>query len=69
MTVFQRVVMTAKDIPAAERSPSIAMGLLWPGFSDCQKPTVRVSSLTVKRREFQWVSSGAESSVAASLSG
>ena len=36
----------------------MAMGLLWSGFSDCQKPTVRVSSLTVKMREFQSVRFG-----------
>ena len=38
MTVFQRVVTMAKDMPAAERSPSMAAGRLWSGFSDCQKP-------------------------------
>ena len=38
MTVFQRVVTMAKRMPAALRSPSMATGWLWRGFSDCQKP-------------------------------
>jgi hypothetical protein len=40
MTVFQRVVTMAKRMLAALRSPSMALGWLWSGFSDCQKPNL-----------------------------
>ena len=61
MTVFQRVVTMAKRMLAAARSPSMAAGWLWRGFSDCQKPKFNSGvSWTVKRRLFQWVSSGGE---------
>ena len=67
MTAFQRATTMAKRMPAAERSPSMAMGLLWSGFSDSQKPSLRSgASWTVKRREFQWVSSAWERRVAIS---
>ena len=39
----------------------MALGWLWSGFSDCQKPSVSSGvSWTVKRRLFQWVGSAGE---------
>jgi hypothetical protein len=52
---------------AALRSPSMALGWLWRGFSACQKPSLSsVVSWAVKRRLFQWVDSTGERRVAIS---
>ena len=62
MTAFQRATTIANLMPAADRSPSTAMGLPAKGFSDSQNPIMREgSSATVNSREFQWVGVTGES--------